>query len=90
MTPQPQLPLEVLIEIKDEIGLVREQIGALNAKITSLTGNGQPGRVGTLELEVKKHSDEISRWKGAVWIVGSLAASGALGALGVLWQAIHK
>lgn len=64
-----------LDSIVKDMGEIKQDIGTVKADIHSLAGNGQPGRVGKLEAEVKKLNEESHFWKGALWIVGLLAGS---------------
>ena len=51
---------------QDEFQLkVVESLGRLEAKIETLTGNGQPGRVGKLE-------DQVDDLRKARWTIGGL------------------
>lgn len=76
-----------LDSIVKDMGFIKEDIGSVKADIHSLAGNGQPGRVGKLEADVKILNEQAHFTRGAFWILGIIGSSGL--ALGI-WQAfIH-
>jgi hypothetical protein len=62
-----------------------ERVTALETEMHSLAGNGQPGRVSSLETAVSK----LSQWRW--WVVGAAAGSGGVVSI-LAWiiTEIHK
>lgn len=62
-----------------------ERLSSLEAQMYSLCGNGQPGRIATLEKSVQ----QLKAWRG--WLVGAWAGvSGAGSLLAWAWLAFHR
>lgn len=56
---------ERLSTLQNDMTECREAQARMDAKLTSIIGNGQPGRLSLLETTVAKHSAALNRLKGA-------------------------
>lgn len=61
---------------------VISDLSELKTNMASLIGNGQPGRIGSLEREVKNHSKIINRVIGALIVINFLFGAG------IVWRVL--
>jgi hypothetical protein len=52
---------------------VVDKLASLSTQMQNLVGNGQPGRIGKLEAEVKGQGQAIGELNKARWTIGGIA-----------------
>lgn len=73
MTP----PSEELTRIREKLDEIAESQAEMRGHLKSISGNGQPGRLGVLEIRQAKMERQINRMYGYAMALGSLAALAA-------------
>ncbi|HZQ90279.1 MAG TPA: hypothetical protein VFA60_00630 [Terriglobales bacterium] len=58
--------------------IVLSDLATLKAQVLSIVGNGQPGRLQRLELQVEEHETAIQRATGIALILAPLVAAAHL------------
>jgi hypothetical protein len=68
---------------------VVDKLASLGTQMQSLVGNGQPGRIGKLETEVKDQGQEIKDLNKARWTIGGVATGLSLIGAEVIHYIFH-
>lgn len=79
-----QMIYDEVKELREDSKAVGERLTRIETNVTTIIGNGKPGRLDNVEDKVSSHSDLVSKFKGAVWVLG-LLTTGMGGALLKLW-----
>ena len=61
--------MDKLDQIVQKLNAIHNDVTALQVQMTTLVGNGQPGRISAVETAVVAHDQQIQRWKGAIAIL---------------------